>query len=84
MEFKEEEINSYNIFDIVKYNLDVTHKEKGRTYNVIMVLKSKDRNTGEWYMSVLYKHIDGEHFVRPLDDFCKQFKVKQERDNESY
>ena len=80
MVFKEKEINTNNIFDIIKYNLDVTHKEKGRIYNVVMVLKSKDRTTGEWYRSVLYKHINGEHFVRSLDDFCKQFEVKEERD----
>lgn len=79
MDFKGEEINSYNIFDVIKYNLDVTHKEKGNIYNVVMVLKSKDRNDGSWYMSVLYKTISGEHFVRALDDFCKQFKVKKER-----
>lgn len=79
MDFKGEEINSYNIFDVIKHNLDVTHKEKGHTYNVVMVLKSKDRIDGNWYMSVLYKRIDGEHFVRSLDDFCKQFKIKKER-----
>lgn len=45
-----------------------------------MVLKSKDRTTGEWYMSVLYKHINGEHFVRSLDDFCKQFEVKKKKE----
>ena len=44
-----------------------------------MVLKSKDRITGEWYMSVLYKHISGEHFVRSLDNFCKQFEVKKRK-----
>lgn len=71
----EEEITNYNIPDIIKYNLDVTHKEKGGVYNVVAIVKSKDRNNGSWYNSVLYKRVDRENFVRSLDDFCTQFKV---------
>lgn len=80
MNFKGNEITNYNIFDIIKYNLDVTHKEKGGTYNVVMVLKSKDRTDGIWYLSVLYRNISGDHFVRDLSNFCKQFKVKKTRE----
>lgn len=80
MDFKGSEITSYNIFDVIKYTLDVTHKEKGGTYNVIMVLKSKDRTDGVWYLSVLYRNISGDYFVRSLDDFCKKFKVREARE----
>lgn len=80
MDFKGEEVTSYNIYDIIKYALDVTHKEKGGTYNVVMILKSKDRTDGIWYLSVLYRNIGGEYFVRSLDDFCNKFKVKKSRE----
>lgn len=75
MKFIGSEITNFNIFTVIKYNLEVSHKEKGGVYNVLRVLKSKDRTDGSWYMSVLYKNTDDNYFVRELNDFCKQFKV---------
>lgn len=80
MKFIGSEITNCNIFKVIDYNLDVTHKEKGGVYNVVMVLKSKDRTDGSWYMAVLYANTDHNYFVRELNDFCKQFKVIKTRE----
>lgn len=75
MESEKNEITYLGLLRAIERNINVTHKEKGGIYNVVKIVKSKDRTSGSWYESVLYKNTDDCYFVRELNDFCKQFKI---------
>ena len=52
----------------------VTHKEKGHHYQVMSIVKSKHKDTGEWYEAVIYRQIEsGEFFVRSIESFIENF-----------
>ena len=52
----------------------VTHKEKGHHYQVMSIVKSKHKDTGEWYEAVIYRQLEsGEFFVRSIESFIENF-----------
>lgn len=52
----------------------VTHKEKGYHYQVMSIVKSKHKDTGEWYEAVIYRQLEsGEFFVRSIESFIENF-----------
>ena len=56
-----------------------THVEKGHTYFIRDVLKSKHPDTGEWYYAVLYYQVESkERFVRSLESFLENFIMLDE------
>lgn len=64
------------IKDIIENKFLVTHIEKGHTYIVLDIIKSKHPNTGEWYDAVRYKQLESkETFVRSIKSFCENFRI---------
>lgn len=62
---------------LVVDNARFTHIEKGHTYEVILIVKSKHPDTGEWYPAVIYQQIEsGDIFVRSEESFINNFEVK--------
>lgn len=61
---------------IIENKLLVTHIEKGHTYIVLDIVKSKHPNTGEWYDAVRYKQLESnETFIRHIKSFCDNFRI---------
>ena len=61
---------------IIENRLLVTHIEKGHTYIVLDIVKSKHPDTGEWYDAVRYKQLESkETFVRSIQSFCENFRI---------
>ena len=61
---------------IIENRLLVTHIEKGHTYIVLDIIKSKHPDTGEWYDAVRYKQLESkETFVRSIKSFCENFRI---------
>ena len=60
----------------IEDKLLVTHIEKGHTYIVLDIIKSKHPDTGEWYDAVRYKQLESkETFVRSIQSFCENFRI---------
>ena len=60
----------------IEHKLLVTHIEKGHTYIVLDIVKSKHPDTGEWYDAVRYKQLESkETFVRSIQSFCENFRI---------
>ena len=63
------------IKNIIENKFLVTHIEKGHTYIILDIVKSKHPNTGEWYDAVRYKQLESkETFVRSIQSFCENFR----------
>ena len=61
---------------IIENKLLVTHIEKGHTYIVLDIVKSKHPDTGKWYDAVIYKQLKSkETFVRSIKSFCENFRI---------
>lgn len=61
---------------IIENKLLVTHIEKGHTYIVLDIIKSKHPDTGEWYDAVRYKQLESkETFIRSIKSFCDNFRI---------
>ena len=61
---------------IIENRLLVTHVEKGHTYIVLDIVKSKHPDTGEWYDAVRYKQLESnETFIRSIKSFCENFHI---------
>ena len=61
---------------IIENRLLVTHIEKGHTYIVLDIVKSKHPDTGKWYDAVRYKQLESkETFVRSIKSFCENFRI---------
>lgn len=61
---------------IIENKLLVTHIEKGHTYIVLDIIKSKHPDTGEWYDAVKYKQLESnETFIRHIKSFCDNFRI---------
>lgn len=61
---------------IIENRLLVTHIEKGHTYIVLDIVKSKHPDTGKWYDAVRYKQLKSkETFVRSIKSFCENFRI---------
>ena len=64
------------IKSIIENKLLVTHIEKGHTYIVLDIIKSKHPDTGKWYDAVRYKQLESkETFVRSIKSFCENFRI---------
>lgn len=64
------------IKNIIENKLLVTHIEKGHTYIVLDIIKSKHPDTGEWYDAVRYKQLENkETFIRSIKSFCENFRI---------
>ena len=64
------------IKNIIENKFLVTHIEKGHTYIVLDIIKSKHPNTGEWYDAVRYKQLESkETFIRSIKSFCENFCI---------
>ena len=64
------------IKSIIENKFLVTHIEKGHTYIVLDIVKSKHPDTGEWYDAVRYKQLENkETFVRSIQSFCENFRI---------
>ena len=64
------------IKNIIENKLLVTHIEKGHTYIVLDIVKSKHPDTGEWYDAVRYKQLESkETFIRSIQSFCENFCI---------
>lgn len=64
------------IKNIIKNKLLVTHIEKGHTYIVLNIIKSKHPDTGEWYDAIIYKQLESkETFIRSIKSFCENFRI---------
>lgn len=64
------------IKNIIENKLLVTHIEKGHTYIVLDIIKSKHPDTGEWYDAVRYKQLESkETFVRSIQSLCENFRI---------
>ena len=60
----------------IEHKLLVTHIEKGHTYIILDIIKSKHPDTGEWYDAVRYKQLESkETFVRSIQSFCENFRI---------
>ena len=67
---------------IIENRLLVTHIEKGHTYIVLNIVKSKHPDTGEWYDAVIYKQLESkETFVRSIKSFCENFRIINNNNN---
>ena len=61
---------------IIEDKLLVTHIEKGHTYIILDIIKSKHPDTGKWYDAVIYKQLESkETFVRSIQSFCENFRI---------
>ena len=64
------------IKNIIENKFLVTHIEKGHTYIILDIVKSKHPDTGEWYDAVRYKQLESkETFVRSIQSFCENFRI---------
>ena len=64
------------IKNIIENKFLVTHIEKGHTYIILDIIKSKHPDTGEWYDAVRYKQLESkETFVRSIQSFCENFRI---------
>lgn len=64
------------IKDIIENKFLVTHIEKGHTYIVLDIVKSKHPDTGEWYDAVRYKQLESKKtFIRSIKSFCENFHI---------
>ena len=64
------------IKSIIEHKLLVTHIEKGHTYIVLDIIKSKHPDTGKWYDAVRYKQLESkETFIRSIKSFCENFRI---------
>ena len=64
------------IKSIIENKFLVTHIEKGHTYIVLDIVKSKHPDTGKWYDAVRYKQLESkETFVRSIQSFCENFRI---------
>ena len=64
------------IKDIIENKLLVDHIEKGHTYIILDIIKSKHPDTGKWYNAVRYKQLESkETFVRSIQSFCENFRI---------
>ena len=64
------------IKNIIENKFLVTHIEKGHTYIVLDIIKSKHPDTGKWYDAVRYKQLESkETFVRSIQSFCENFRI---------
>ena len=60
----------------IEHKLLVTHIEKGHTYIILDIIKSKHPDTGKWYDAVIYKQLESkETFVRSIQSFCENFRI---------
>ena len=60
----------------IEHKLLVTHIEKGHTYIILDIIKSKHPDTGERYDTVRYKQLESkETFVRHIKSFCENFCI---------
>ena len=60
----------------IEHKLLVTHIEKGHTYIILDIIKSKHPDTGKWYNAVRYKQLKSkETFVRSIKSFCENFRI---------
>ena len=60
----------------IEHKLLVTHIEKGHTYIILDIIKSKHPDTGKWYDAVRYKQLESkETFVRSIQSFCENFRI---------
>ena len=64
------------IKNIIENKFLVTHIEKGHTYIILDIIKSKHPDTGKWYDAVIYKQLESkETFVRSIQSFCENFRI---------
>lgn len=64
------------IKNIIENKLLITHIEKGHTYIILDIIKSKHPDTGKWYDAVRYKQLESkETFVRSIKSFCENFRI---------
>lgn len=64
------------IKNIIEHKFLVTHIEKGHTYIVLDIIKSKHPDTGKWYDAVRYKQLESkETFIRSIKSFCENFRI---------
>ena len=69
-------MEALEIKNIIENKLLVTHIEKGHTYIVLDIIKSKHPDTGKWYDAVIYKQLESkETFVRSIQSFCENFRI---------
>ena len=60
----------------IEHKFLVTHIEKGHTYIILDIIKSKHPDTGKWYDAVIYKQLENkETFVRSIQSFCENFRI---------
>ena len=60
----------------IEHKLLVTHIEKGHTYIILDIIKSKHPDTGKWYDAVRYQQLESkETFVRSIQSFCENFRI---------
>ena len=72
------------IKNIIENKFLVTHIEKGHTYIVLDIIKSKHPDTGEWYDAVRYKQLENkETFVRSIQSFCENFRIINNNKNKN-
>ena len=70
---------------IIKNKLLVTHIEKGHTYIILDIIKSKHPDTGEWYDAVRYKQLESkETFIRSIKSFCENFRIINNIKNKNF
>ena len=64
------------IKNIIENKFLVTHIEKGHTYIILDIIKSKHPDTGKWYDAVRYKQLESKKtFVRSIQSFCENFRI---------
>ena len=64
------------IKSIIENKFLITHIEKGHTYIILDIIKSKHPDTGKWYDAVIYKQLESkETFVRSIQSFCENFRI---------
>ena len=72
------------IKNIIENKFLVTHIEKGHTYIVLDIVKSKHPDTGEWYDAVRYKQLESkETFIRSIKSFCENFRIINNNKNKN-
>ena len=70
------------IKNIIENKFLVTHIEKGHTYIILDIIKSKHPDTGKWYDAVRYKQLKSkETFVRSIKSFCENFRIINNNNN---
>ncbi len=56
--------------------LTFSHIEKGHTYIILDIVKSKYPDIGKWYDAVIYKQLESkETFIRSIKSFCENFRI---------